>query len=403
MTSSTPIGYLVPEFPSQTHAFFWRELTAIEAAGNPVRVFSTRRPPAGSCPHAFAETAIARTTYLFPPNLGSALRILVTRPAAFAKAVGYIAGLKETPLRRRLVLMGLIAPAAALVRECHAAGIGHVHIHSCANAAHLGALAQILGGLPYSLTLHGDLWVYGTDHKAKMANASFVSCVTAPLQASLREEIDPDGRFPVIWMGVDTEQFVQNPDKRRNRQNDRCVAVTVARLNFTKGHRFFLRAMAKLRAEGLDIQYRIAGEGPERDAIEAEIARLGLTGHVEMLGSIGEAQVLDLLQSADMLALTSVMEGEAAPVAVMEAMSCALPLVCSIIGGTADMIEDGVDGFLVPQEDVDAIAEATRKLATDPSLRDRMGQQARQTALRLFDHNTNAMALYREIVKTSAR
>ena len=52
-------------------------------------------------------------------------------------------------------------------------------------------------------------------------------------------------------MGVDTEQFVQNPDKRRNRQNDRCVAVTVARLNFTKGHRFFLRAMAKLRAEGL--------------------------------------------------------------------------------------------------------------------------------------------------------
>ena len=103
------------------------------------------------------------------------------------------------------------------------------------------------------------------------------------------------------------------------------------------------------------------------------------------------------MQSSDALALTSIRKGEAAPVAIMEAMSCGLPVICSIIGGTADMIEDGADGFLVPQEDVAAIATTARILATDPDRRAAMGQAARATAKARFDHRANAQALYREI------
>ena len=397
MNAPAPLGYLVPEFPSQTHAFFWRELGAIEESGVPVEVFSTRQPSASACPHAFADAARARTTYLFPP--GPAALSAVARPARLVKALAYIAGLGETPLKRRIVLMALIGSAMRLVSECRARGIRHVHIHSCANAAHLGALAHILGDIDYSLTLHGDLPVYGTDHPAKMARARFVSAVTAPLQASLRREIDENGRFPVIWMGVDTERFQPNQTARAARPDGRFEVVSAARLNFTKGHRFFLRAMAQLRGEGLNIHYRLAGEGPERAAIEAEIAELGLGDHVEMLGSVGEDQVLELLQSSDALALTSIQQGEAAPVAVMEAMACGLPPICSIIGGTPDMIETGVDGFLVAQEDVSEIADATRQLITDPEKRATMGAAARATALRLFDHRTNAMKLYQEIAE----
>ena len=402
MTPPVPIGYLVPEFPSQTHAFFWRELNAIEETGVPVRLFSTRAPAPDACPHDFAHTARDRTTYLFPPNIGAASAFLAARPAATLQAISYVATLGETPLTGRARLMGLLGSAAQLAIDCRAAGITHVHIHSCANAAHLGALAHILDGLNYSLTLHGDLPVYGTDHRAKMARATFVSAVTAPLQASLRQEIDPEGRFPVIWMGVDTDRFAPDPVQRVTRAPDRFDVVSAARLNFTKGHRFFLRAMAQLRAEGIDIHYRLAGEGPERAAIEAEIADLGLGDHVEMLGSVGEARILELLQASDALALTSIQKGEAAPVAVMEAMACGLPPICSIIGGTPDMITDGVDGFLVSQEDVAAIAAATRTLATDPDRRAAMGAAARATALRAFDHRVNAQKLYREITGAAA-
>lgn len=397
MTTPAPIGYLVPEFPAQTHAFFWRELRSIETQAVPVVVFSTRRPARGSCPHDFAAEAEARTTYLFPPDPKQALKVLARHPQRTLKAMGYVLGLSESSLPTRLRNLGLLLSAAHLASQCSASGVDHVHIHSCANAAHLGALAHILTGLTYSLTLHGDLPVYGSDHAAKMNSARFVSAVTAPLQQSLREEIGLSQPYPVIWMGVDTARFHADPAQRATRPADRIEVATVARLTYNKGHRFFLRAMAQLRREGIDIHYRIAGEGPERPEIEAEIARLGLEDHVTLLGSVGEAAVLELLQSSDALALTSIRKGEAAPVAVMEAMSTGLPVICSIIGGTPDMIEDGVDGFLVPQEDVEAITTAARTLATDPQRRQTMGHAARQTAKVKFDHNANARRLYEAI------
>ena len=177
------------------------------------------------------------------------------------------------------------------------------------------------------------------------------------------------------------------------------TVATVARLNHMKGHRFFLQAMAQLRQQGISIAYRIAGEGPERDAILAEIDRLGLQDQVQMMGSLDESRVLDLLRSVDKLALSSIGQGEAAPVTVMEAMACGLPVICSRIGGTGDMIRDGVDGFLVPQGDVAAIVDRLRRLQSDPEFAGAMGQTARQSALVSFDHQTNARLLLSRIAE----
>ena len=381
------LGYVVPEFPSQTHAFFWREIGAIEDAGTPVRLYSTRRPPPGSCPHAFAEQATARTTYLFPPRIGPALRLLA-HPVRTARALSYLAGLSQTSVAGRLRLLALIPSAADLVQDARDHDVRHLHIHSCANAAHLGALAAILGGLTYSLTLHGDLPVYGTDHAAKMARASFVAAVTRPLAQQIAE-VSPDTPNPVVWMGVDCAQFTPS-DRPPGRD---FTVATVARLNHMKGHRFFLQAMARLRQQGVTIAYRIAGDGPERDAILAEIDRLGLQDQVQLLGSLDESRVLALLRDVDALALSSIGQGEAAPVTVMEAMACGLPVICSQIGGTGDMIRDEIDGFLVPQGDVDAIADRLLRLHSDREFAGQIGRAARLTALASFDHQRNARLL----------
>ena len=81
----------------------------------------------------------------------------------------------------------------------------------------------------------------------------------------------------------------------------------------------------------------------------------------------------------------------------MEAMSCGLPVICSRIGGTPDMIQDGVDGLLVEQEDVDALADAASRLARNPDLRHRVGDAARKTALSRFDRRLNARKLLNRI------
>lgn len=386
------LGYLVPEFPNQTHAFFCREIEAIEASGTPVRIYSTRRPAPGACPHAFAERMTARTTYLFPPRPGAALAWMVRRPLRVMKAKAYVLGLGETPLAGRAKLLGLLPSAAMLAQDARLNGVTHLHIHSCANAAHLGALAHILDGLPYSLTLHGDLPVYGTDHGAKMARARFVAAVTAPLAEQIAT-VSPATDAPVIWMGVDGTRFAPGAAPG----NEVFTVATVARLNPTKGHRFFLRALALLRDRGLVVRYLIAGDGPARAEIEALIGQLGLGDQVQMLGALDEDRILSLLHRVDALALTSVGQGEAAPVTVMEAMACGLPVVCSVIGGTPDMIRDGHDGLLVPQEDVEAIADAVMRLARDPAVAQRIGTAARITALERFDSRTNAAKLLARI------
>lgn len=383
------IGYLVPEFPSQTHAFFWREVQGLRGIGVDVRLLSTRRPSEPS-PHGFSAAAMKQTHYLFPPRWLNALRFLAGRPGAAARAVRYVVALTESSLTERVKILAMLPSACELAIFCDIEQISHVHIHSFANAMHIGAMANILARVRYSAVLHGDLPVYGTDHARKLALASFAVAVTRPLVEQVAKVSDT--KTHEISMGVDVERFRPAPAGAVAHTGPLRV-VSVTRLNRMKGHAFFLEAMARLVAESVDIQYSIAGEGPHREEIEATIRRLGLGERVSLLGAVSDEHVLDLLHRSDVLVLSSHLQGEAAPVAVMEAMACGLPVICSRIGGTPDMIEDGIDGLLVPQRDVDALVEATRLLASDPLERARLGLAARQTACRKFDYRVKAAQL----------
>ena len=173
--------------------------------------------------------------------------------------------------------------------------------------------------------------------------------------------------------------------------------VTVARLHPNKGHFHALEAIRRAREFGVDVTYAIAGEGPIREAVAAKIAELSLESAVELLGTVSESEVMELLSKADGFLLTSVGKGEAWPVAVMEAMGAGLPVISSIIGATPEMITDGSDGFLVPQKDEEAIAKKIIELARDTKLRARVGSAARITAQKRFDVEKSAGDLLRSI------
>jgi glycosyltransferase involved in cell wall biosynthesis len=394
------LGYFVPEFPGQTHIFFWREIKALRSLGVDVHLLSSRKPAPGACKHEFAAEAAAATHYVFPPRWGDAVVTLNFPPTRMFKPLRYLQGLKETPLKRRFLLTALLASAADLFQYSKKHGVTHIHGHSCADVAHLLALTYLLGGPTYSLTLHGDLPVYGVDHKSKMALARFVACVTTPLQKQVIEQAGvPPEKAPVIWMGVETERF--QDQGRRTFESGKLHLVTVARLQANKGHRFALAALKEAVAQGCDVRYTIAGEGPDRAAIEAVVSELGLGDRVKFTGTLAEGAVLELLQTADAFCLPSVGLGEAAPVSVMEAMACGLPVLCSIIGGTPDMIQDQVNGLLLPQGDVPALTAAMVKLARDLDERKRIGLAARQRAVQAFDARETARKLLDTIRATT--
>jgi glycosyltransferase involved in cell wall biosynthesis len=120
----------------------------------------------------------------------------------------------------------------------------------------------------------------------------------------------------------------------------------------------------------------LAGDGPQRQDLEAQAAALGIQRRVRFLGVRGD--VPDLLRAADIFTLTSV--SEAASLTLMEAMAAGLPVVVTNVGGNPEIVRQGVDGLLVPRGDSAAAADAFLALLADAENARLMGQAARARA-----------------------
>jgi colanic acid/amylovoran biosynthesis glycosyltransferase len=386
------LGYLVPEFPGQTHAFFWREIRALRRMGEEVFLLSTRKPSPLTCRHEFAASAVAETRYLFPPAAASLAAWGISGGPGLSRALAYLRGLESSGVKARVRQCALIASAIDLVRWTRFQRIDHVHAHSCAAAAHVLALARQMGGPPYSLTLHGDLDVYGADHRSKMAAATFVFAVGSHLRREVIERAGvPGDRVFTTCMGVETSELAAL-GRDRSYTSGKLHLLTVSRLHPGKGHVYALAAVRRALQGGLNVRYTIAGEGPHRDALLSYIRENDLDEQVTMTGTLSETDVYRLLSKADAFVLPSTGWGEAWPVAVMEAMGAGLPVIASVIGATPEMITPGEDGFLVAQKDERSLFEAIWLLARDVDARRRIGLAARTTALRRFDVAVTASA-----------
>jgi len=154
--------------------------------------------------------------------------------------------------------------------------------------------------------------------------------------------------------------------------------LSVGRLHWKKGHEHALEAVRMLVDEGIDVTYRIAGDGESREPTQFAVRDLGLEDRVELLGARTADEVRELLAWADVFVHPSITE--AFGVAVAEAQAMGLPVVCSDAGGLPENVADGITGFVVPRRDSAAIADAVRRLASDPGLRAAMGAAGRERA-----------------------
>ena len=154
---------------------------------------------------------------------------------------------------------------------------------------------------------------------------------------------------------------------------DELLFMSVANLRSEKGYDVLLEAARAIADCGLPIRIAAVGRGPLKDALRARHVELALGDRFQFLGQRDD--VLQLLAGADAFVLASRHEG--LPVALMEATSVGLPIVASRVGGIPQVLEDEVDALLVPPGDPRLLAQAMKRLAADPKLRDRLGQQAK--------------------------
>jgi colanic acid/amylovoran biosynthesis glycosyltransferase len=404
--SSTPIGYLIPEFPGQTHIFFWREIQELRQLGIEPELVSTRPPDQRIQSHEWSRQAAAQTTYLFPPTAGACLGGLVelirSGPAGWWRTRKVVcgAGVRQVPRNLALAMMG--ANLAALARR---RGWKHLHTHSCADACLLAVFANHVSGLSYSLTLHGPLHDYGTQQPVKWRHASFAVVITRKLMAEVHAQLGPDvpAKLELAPMGVNLAVFERKGSYRPWDGQGPARLVSCGRLDRIKGHQELIEAVRLLRVrdKGLDVQLHICGED-ERGGdgfhrqLQAQIDEAGMSAAVRLLGAVSERRVRDEIESAHLFTLAS--HHEPLGVAIMEAMAMGLPVITTNAGGVPELVDHEQDGLLVNPKEPVAMADAIERVLRDSALAERLASAGRAKIERSFNSGLSAQAIERNIL-----
>lgn len=403
MTPPLRIGYLVPQFPGQTHIFFWREIVALEEMGHSVEVISTRKPPPGLISHSWSDAAMARTTYLGQIAPGAAL-------SGLARLIRR--GLPMWMLREgfgfsRDVALTLAASQTllGLTRE---KALDHVHVHSCGRAALIAAFARQMGGAPYSLTLHGPLSDYGPGQRFKWSQAAFATIITRKLRGEIEHSLAGNlpPRLPVRPMGVDTDRYTRSTPYAAPQKGRPIRLFSCGRLNVVKGHQDLMSAVRQLLDQGVDVRLEIAGEDDAggtgfRKDLEAHLKKLRLQDHVKLLGAIDADAVKAKLEDAHIFVLAS--WHEPLGVVYMEAMACGVPVIGTDAGGVTELIDDGVQGRLVPPQSPSILARTIKDLAADTDALLRLSEAGRAHVEAHYRAEMGAEVLVAEIRRALAQ
>lgn len=273
--------------------------------------------------------------------------------------------------------------------------VTHLHL----GALTLGRFVARAVGRPSIVAPHGMDTVPATGrrtlprHDVETLFLSDAMVLLARAQGRYLHDVEGVGTRPwnrirevVIPNGIPLPAEPTAQDRRHARAElgagpDDVVVGIVARLHPVKAHEVLFDAIAKLAPQLPRLRLVVIGTGP-REAELHEMARtLGIEGAVRFLGV--RRDVADLMPGLDIACLTSTYE--CAPLAVIEAMAAAVPVVATDVGAVRDMMTDGQEGYVVPVADSAALAERIAALAEDAALRARLGTAGRQRAESQFD------------------
>jgi glycosyltransferase involved in cell wall biosynthesis len=252
-----------------------------------------------------------------------------------------------------------------------------------------GRLAALMARAPIRvLSIHGNeplapitlLLNPWTD--AIVANSQHVANV-------FRSQGIPEQKIHVIYNGIDSTLYAPGEDRRAELLSipaDRPMILNVGRLFHEKGRDVMLRAAVPLMQNPNPPLIVFAGEGAgsQRAKLETLATELGIAENVRFLGIRND--VPDLLRACDVVVMSSrdVPFGESCPNVVLEGMATGKPVVATRVGGTAELLEDRVTGFLVPPDDAAALSAQLQVLLGHPDLRQKMGVAGRQRAVQDF-------------------
>ncbi|WP_426574248.1 glycosyltransferase family 4 protein [Aquihabitans sp. McL0605] len=363
-------------FPAPSETFIVRKLTGLRDAGVPVTVAAGRFAPGA---HDQGLPLVTTNPWRPRPLIATKGRGAAGAARALIGSSVSSGGDARPSLRGRAHLAPLVSARADIVHfEFSGVGVGYLDVLDRLRPAKLvvscrGAGEQIV---PLSDPTRPPAL------RALFEQVDLIHCVSDDMRATVVDLGAPDDKILVNRPAIPVADFA--PLAARRAPHDGPLRVlSVGRLHWKKGLDDGLRAVARVVASGRSVEYRIAGEGPEREKLSFLIHDLGLERQATLLGTQPQAEIRELLVWADVLLLPSLSEGISN--AVLEAMAAGLPVVATSCGGMGEVIDDGIDGFLVPVAEPEAAAACLGRLVDDRALAAELGVAAARRAVGSFD------------------
>ncbi|WP_423906462.1 glycosyltransferase family 4 protein [Candidatus Spongiihabitans sp.] len=392
------IACILKGYPRLSETFIAQEIHALENAGVDIVIYSLRHPTDAEV-HPIHKKIRAKVHYLpeylyrHPIRVMSAF-IYALFDLRFYKVVCLF--LKDlardfSPNRGRRFGQALV-----LAREIDP-DREWLYVHFLHTPASVARYASHLMDMPWSCSAHAkDIWTSPQwEIKEKLSELQWLVTCTKSNADYLRAVSKSSGKVSLLYHGLDLTRFPEpkldgnaNADSRNSDDKNNIVQlISVGRAVNKKGYDVLLKALSDL-PKTLCWNFIHIGGGPLLERLKQQATALEIDHKINWLGAKSFEQVIVQYQQSDVFILASRIDADGdrdgLPNVLMEAMSQALPCIGTNISGIPEIIEDQINGILVPAEDANSLSRAIIRLIQSPELRRKFGEQGYQTVCNHF-------------------
>ena len=384
------IGYVLKRYPRFSETFVVNEILAHERAGTKIDIFAL-----GPVMETHFQDSISQ------------VRAPVTRiqdkqrnPETFWPLLQQ--GFQELPRFAEKLPLALgdvheLGQSILLALAIRKRGIQHLHAHFGTQATTVARQAAIFADITYSFTAHAkDIYFSyekSTALDRKMRDAAATVTVSDYNLAYLREQYGSDAESAVrIYNGMDLRKFPYQP-----RQQQKRNILAVGRLVAKKGFDVLLDALAILKERNVSTHCTLVGDGTLREALQAQIERLGIQDMIDMVGPMPQPDIIQLVSQAQMMVAPCVVsedgDRDGLPTVLLESMALGTPVISTQVAGIPELVRDEVTGLCVPSQNPIVLADAITRLLDDETLGRQLSLNARALIEQEYDEDRNAAEL----------
>jgi colanic acid/amylovoran biosynthesis glycosyltransferase len=381
------IAYLTGEYLRPTHTFIQREVETLRSYGLDVHTFSVRPTAPEELVSHEQRSEQAQTFNILPIRLFSVLKahtsLLSSTPTRYWQALKLTWQSRSPGIKALIYQIFYFIEAGVLAQELRSRQIDHLHNHFADSSCTVSMLAATLAGIRFSFTLHGP-YIFFEPYRwkldLKIQQALFVICISHYCRSQAMFFSDPAewNKLHIVHCGIDLNRYQPVSD-----QSGQKRLLYVGRLSAAKGVPILLQAIAAVAERHSDLQLTIVGDGPDRQSLEHQASELGIRDRLKFVGYQSQDAVCGYLQACDVFVLPSFAEG--LPVVLMEAMATGIPVVTTAIAAISELVEDGINGYLVPPGAIEPLAQRLDQLLSNAQLRQNFGKAGRTKVEQSFN------------------